>query len=74
MATYRGYAKQRYSWKTTTGGIVALLALILNAAAAMLDDDPETMPDWNSVAVAAVAVGTLFARDSDVTSEEAGAK
>lgn len=71
---YPNYAKRRYSWKTTTGGVIALLALILSAAAAMLDDDPETNPDWNAVAVAAVAVGTLFARDSDVTSEEAGAK
>jgi len=60
--------------KTTTGGIVALVALICNAAAAMLDDDPETNPDWNAVAVAAVAVGTLFARDNDVSSEESGAK
>ena len=74
MNTYRGYAKKRYSWKTTTSGIVALLALVLSSAAAMLDDDPETNPDWNAVAVAAVAVGTLFARDSNVTSAEAGAK
>ena len=72
--SFYGYNKRRYSWKTTAGGVVALLALIFSSAAAMLDDDPETMPDWNSVAVAAVAVGTLFARDSDVTSEEAGAK
>jgi len=72
--SYYGYNKRKYSWKTTTSGIIALIALICNAAVAMLDDDPETMPDWNAVAVAAVAVGTLFARDSNVTSEEAGAK
>lgn len=68
------YTPSRKSWKTTTGAVCALVALILGAASAMLDDDPKTNPDWNNVAIAAVAVGTMFARDNNVTSEEAGAK
>ena len=61
------------SWKTTTGALCGLVALILGAASAMLDNDPATNPDWNAVAIAAVAVGTMFARDNNVTSEQAGA-
>lgn len=71
---YPSYAKRKASWKTTTGGVIALIVLLLNAAAAMLDDDPETNPDFNAISVAAVAVGTLFARDANVSSEEAGIK
>lgn len=68
------YTQRRKSWKTTAAGIAALLALIGNAAAALLDDDPETNPDWNSLGVAFVAVGSMFARDNNVSSEESGAK
>lgn len=71
---YPSYTTRKASWKTTTGGVIALLVLLLNAAAAMLDDDPATNPDLNAIGVAAVAVGTMFARDADVTSEQAGAK
>lgn len=71
---YPSYTTRKASWKTTTGGVIALLVLLLNAAAAMLDDDPETNPDFNAISVAAVAVSALFARDFDVTSEQAGAK
>jgi hypothetical protein len=41
----------------------------------MLDSDPATNPDW-SVVIATVTAGfgLLFARDNNVSSEEAGAK
>lgn len=61
------------SWKTTTAGVIALAVLLLNAAAAVLDDDPKTQPDFDAIGVAALAVGTMFARDNNVTSEQAGA-
>lgn len=62
------------SWRTTLAGVVALVVLILNGAAAVLDDDPETNPDFNAIGIAALSVGALFTRDNAVTSEEAGAK
>lgn len=71
---YPTYTQRKASWKTTTSGVIALLVLLLNAAVAMLDEDPNTNPDFNAISVAAVAVGTMFARDVDVTSEQAGAK
>lgn len=71
---YPSYAKRKASWKTTTGGVIALLVLLLNAAAAMLDDDPQTNPDLNAIGIAAVAVSAMFARDANVSSEEAGIK
>jgi len=62
------------SWKTTAGGISAILAAIAGAANLMLDNNPATNPDW-SVVIAAVTTGfgLIFARDNNVSSEEAGA-
>lgn len=65
---------KKRSWKTSTGAAIALAVLILNAASAMLDDNPATNPDFESIAVAALAVGTMFARDNDVTSQDVGAR
>lgn len=63
------------SWKTTATGVVTILAAVLNAASAFLDNDPLTVPDWNGVVIAISAgIGLLFARDNKVTSEDAGAK
>lgn len=63
------------SWKTTAGGIVAILAPIFSAIKLMTDNDPTTNPDWNAVmAAVAAGVGLLFARDNNVSSEDAGAK
>jgi len=62
------------SWKTTALGIIAVVVAIGNALTAMWDNDPATEPNWGLVASAiVVAVGLLFARDNNVTSEEAGA-
>lgn len=72
----------RGSWKSTTAGIVALIAAVAGALALILDNDPLTNPDWNEliarvlqiIAEISVGVGLLFTRDDKVTSEEAGAK
>lgn len=59
------------SWKTTTAGILAILAVLVSAAKVMIDDDPLTNPDWGVVVSAVMAgVAAIFARDKNVTSEE----
>lgn len=55
----------RRNWKTTTASIAALVAAIATAAAAMLDGNPETAPQWEVVVALAVAsFGFWFARDA----------
>ena len=61
------------SWKTTLAGIVAAITILSVEASAVLDDDPETKINWDSVAAAAGVLGIgLFARDSNVSSEQSG--
>lgn len=63
------------SWRTTVAGISAIVAAVGGALQAMLDGNPATSPDWNTVVVAVVAgLGLVFARDNRVTSEKAGAR
>ena len=63
------------SWRTTTSGIVAILAAITSAATLMLDGKPDTNPDWTAVLAAIMAgVGLMTARDNKVSSEEVGVK
>lgn len=63
------------SWRTTVAALVLAFAGILNAAGALLDDDPTTNPNWTIVmADLGAAWGFLVARDNAVTSEKAGAK
>lgn len=62
------------SWKTTAAGIAAALAAISTAAAAYLDGDPATEPQWGVVVAAmSAAVGLFMARDNDKRSEDVGA-
>jgi len=62
------------SWKTTTAGIVAGLAVILTQVAYLLDADPETVFSLEAVIAALGVMGIgWFARDNNVTSEQAGA-
>lgn len=61
--------------RTTTLAIAGWLSLFFGALNAQLDDDPKTIPNWNEVvSTAFLASGLLFARDSNKTSEDVGAK
>lgn len=63
------------SWRTTVAGIAAIVTAVASAIAALLDNDPTTVPEWGAVAAAVMAgVGLLNARDNNVSSEQAGAK
>lgn len=64
------------SWKTSLAGVLTILvAAITYVVQPMLDADPATVPQWGPVlAAVSTAAGLLFARDNNVTSENAGAK
>ena len=64
------------SWKTTLCGILGILAAAINLIAIpLLDADPVTTANFGGfLAIAVPAIGLLFARDNNVTSEQAGAK
>lgn len=66
------------SWKTSLGGIAALLVAIGALGKIAMDfanGEPVSMEQW-TVAVLAIggAITGLSARDNDVTSSEAGAE
>jgi len=63
------------SWKTSLSGIAGILGMLGTAVSAALDNNPATDPQWGIVVPAVVtALGLLFARDANVTSEQQGAK
>lgn len=63
------------SWKTTVTGIAAVLTAIGSALTALFDNDPNTTLDVAVTASAIMAgIGLIFARDNNVSSEDAGAK
>jgi hypothetical protein len=60
------------SWKTTTTGILAILASAIGATQVLIAGGT---PDWTAVIAAVIAgIGLIAARDNKVTSEQAGAK
>lgn len=63
------------SWKTTACGVLTIVcAAITMIAVPLLDGKPETMPQYEAFgAMLMPALGLLFARDNNVTSEQAGA-
>lgn len=68
----------RASWKSTSAGIIAGVLVILTAAHALLDGDPETVPDADAVMNAIVGICLIVwgvvTRDGDKTSSETGAE
>ena len=63
------------SWRTTVGGIIAFLFLVVGQVKYEFDDKPETRADWNVIIAACGVLWTgLVARDNSVTSEQAGAR
>lgn len=63
------------SWKTTLTGIAAILTAVGAALTAIFDNNPNTTIDVAVTASAIMAgIGLIFARDNNVTSEDAGAK
>jgi hypothetical protein len=62
------------SWRTTTIGWLTLAGTLISGAVALLDGDPSTNPNVESIFVALTGVGLLVARDNKVSSENAGAK
>lgn len=64
------------SWRTTVCGILGLAASAITLVVIpILDGNANTSADFVSfAAVAAPAIGLLFARDNKVTSEDAGLK
>jgi len=74
MSQY-GYAKRKYNVRTTALGLGTILVAVVGALIAAFDGDPATMVDTDTTIAALTAgLGLIFARDSNVTSEEAGAK
>lgn len=63
------------SWRTTLAGVLTAAIAVFAVVAAFLDNDPNTVPQWD-IAIAAVIAGAglVFARDNAVTSEKAGAQ
>ena len=64
----------RTSWKTTTFSITSMLATILALVVnPLLDDNPNTNPQWNeAIPVIIAGAGLLFARDNNKSSKALG--
>lgn len=66
------------SWRTTTAGVLALIASLIPAAIALMDGDPATNINMNEVGAALMGFFMAYmgvsARDNVVTSEQAGVK
>jgi len=62
------------SWRTTLLGIIAGLMLLLPQIGAVIDDNPETNPEYTQIMAALAAMGLgVQARDNGVSSEQAKA-
>lgn len=56
--------------KVKIAAIVAFLASIASAVQFLIDDKPETVPDWTAVmTTGTLAFGLFFSRQADVSSE-----
>lgn len=62
------------SWKTTAAGFLSGLGILCHQAVALLDDNAATVVSFEAVMLALGLMGVgMFARDNNVTSEQAGA-
>lgn len=56
------------SWKTIVFGTGGLLIIIANTLVMLMDNDPNTNPDWNITITAIVTnLGLLFAKDANLS-------
>ena len=63
------------SWKTTTAGILGAVSVLIGSALTLLDNDPNTNPNWEMVFTAlSLCGGLIFARDNNRTSAQVGAE
>lgn len=57
-------------WKVKGAAIVAFLASLFSAIQYLVDDKPETVPDWGTIlATGSAAFGLFFSRQNNVSSE-----
>jgi len=65
--------KPKRSWRTTTTGVLAIVASLIPAAIALLDGNPATVVDWNAIGIVIMGLltggGLMAARDNNVTSQ-----
>jgi len=62
------------SWKTSVAGIMLVVAAVTTGLSALMDGNPDTTLNLESILAACAGAGLWFARDDNVTSEKAGAK
>ena len=60
------------STNTTVLGVLILIGAIVDAATLLADGDPSTMPDWNTVGVAAMGLIGILAKDGSKSSKDVG--
>ena len=61
------------SWKTTLAAFLLAGGALCQAISAVIDSDAATNPDWSGVVtLVVIAVGLLFARDVDKSSQDVG--
>lgn len=66
---------QKWNVRTSAMGIAVIMVVVGGFVKSLLDGDPATVPDYDgTIAAITAGIGLLFARDSNVTSEQAGAK
>jgi len=61
--------------KTTVMAFLVAASALLQAVIAQIDNDPTTFADWNrTIELLLIAIGLLFARDGNKSSEDVGVK
>ena len=61
------------NWKTTAAAIGMLLVAVGPVISALADGDPSTQPNWNLfLPEILAAIGLLFSRDANKSSQDSG--